>query len=154
MLTIRLNRTGKRNRPYFRVVLQEHTKAPGKRHVEVLGSYDSMKKVAVLKKERILYWLGQGVKASDTVHNLLVREGVIEEAKRAVKIPKPVVKEEAAVPTPEKAPEAPAEEKSEESGAPAEGKTSETPKEEAGAPAEAVPAEAPVEVKPEEAPKA
>ena len=90
MLTIRLNRTGKRNRPYFRVVLQEHTKAPGKRHVEILGSYDPVKKTTVLKKDRISYWLGQGVKASDSVHNLLVRENVIQGKKRSIKIPQPV----------------------------------------------------------------
>lgn len=93
MLTIRFNRVGKRNQASFRVVLQERTKAPGKRHVEMLGSYDPRKKVAILKKERILYWLGQGAQASDVVHNLLVREGVVEAKKIAKKMPRPVVKE-------------------------------------------------------------
>jgi small subunit ribosomal protein S16 len=111
MLTIRFNRTGKKNRPYFRVVLQEHTKAPGKRHVEILGSYDPHKKTTVLKKERILYWIGQGVKTSDVVHNLLVREQVIEGKKVAKKIPVPAPKEE---PKAEGAAEAPKEEKPQE----------------------------------------
>ena len=104
MLTIRFNRTGKKNRPYFRVVLQEHTKAPGKRHVEILGSYDPLKKTTILNKDRILYWIGQGAKTSDVVHNVLIREGVIEGKKIAKKMPKPVAKEEAkveAVPAPE-----------------------------------------------------
>lgn len=145
MLTIRLNRTGKRNRPYFRVVLQEHTKAPGKRHVEVLGSYDTMKKTAVLKKERILYWLGQGVKVSDTVHNLLIREGVIQTEKRTVKIPKPVAKEETKA-------EEKTEEKTETPAAP----VTETARETAEVPHEApkeVPAEVKEEAKPEEVSK-
>lgn len=91
MLAIRFNRTGKRNHASFRVVLQEHTKAPGKRHVEILGSYDPHKKTAVLKKDRILYWIGQGAQTSPVVTNLLIREGVIEGKKIAKKISLPVV---------------------------------------------------------------
>lgn len=93
MLAIRLNRTGKRNQAHFRVVVQEHTKAPGKRHVEIVGSYDPHKKTTLLKKERILYWIGQGAQVSDAVHNMLVREGVVEAKKIAKKMPRPVVKE-------------------------------------------------------------
>ncbi len=94
MLTIRLNRTGKRNRAYFRVTLQEHTKAPGKRHVEILGSYDPHKKTTILKKDRILFWIGQGAQVSDAVHNMLVRESIIEGKKIAKKMPRPVKAEE------------------------------------------------------------
>lgn len=93
MLAIRLNRTGKRNRAHFRVVVQEHTKAPGKRHIEIVGSYDPHKKTTILNKDRILYWVSQGAQVSDAVHNMLVREGVIEAKKIAKKMPKPVVKE-------------------------------------------------------------
>lgn len=99
MLVIRFNRTGKRNHASFRVVLQEHTKAPGKRHVEILGSYDPHKKTAVLKKDRILYWIGQGAQTSPVVTNLLIREGVIEGKKIAKKIPLPVVSEPVAAET-------------------------------------------------------
>lgn len=133
MLTIRFNRTGKKNRPYFRVVLQEHTKAPGKRHVEILGSYDPLKKTTILKKDRILYWIGQGVRTSDVVHNVLIREGVIEGKKIAKKMPKPVAKEEVkaeAAPAPEVA-EAPA----------AETPTESVPEVKAETPAPEVPAE-------------
>ena len=93
MLAIRFNRTGKRNQAHFRVVLQEHTVAPGKRHIEILGSYDPHKKTTILKKDRILYWIGQGAQVSDAVHNTLVREGVIEGKKIAKRMPRPVVKE-------------------------------------------------------------
>mgnify|MGYP006269356609 CR=1 FL=1 len=94
MLTIRFNRTGRKNRAYFRVVLQEHTVAPGGRHVEVLGSYDPHMKQAVLKADRVKYWLGQGAQASDTAHNLFVREGIIEGKKRSAKVARPVKAEE------------------------------------------------------------
>lgn len=114
MLTIRFNRTGKKNRASFRVALQEKTQAPGRKHVELLGSYDPHSKVAVLKSERILHWIGQGAEVSDSVHNLLVREGVLKDGKkRAIKMEKPAVKEEEA-PAEEAKAEASAEEKTEE----------------------------------------
>lgn len=96
MLAIRFNRIGKKDQAAFRIVLQEKTKAPGRKHVEMLGSYEPHMKQVVLKKERILYWLGQGAQASDSVHNLLVKEGVVTESKRAIKMEKPAVKEEPA----------------------------------------------------------
>lgn len=101
MLTIRFNRTGRKNKAYFRVVLQEHTVAPGGRHVEVLGSYDPHMKQAVLKVDRVKHWLSQGAQASDSAYNLFVREGIVEGEKRSAKVARPVKaeepKEEAAV---------------------------------------------------------
>lgn len=95
MLTIRFNRIGKRNRAQFRVVLQEHTIAPGGRHVEVLGSYDPHSKKAVLTGERIKFWIGKGAQVSDTVYNLFVSQGVISGKKRPIKISKKPVEAEA-----------------------------------------------------------
>ena len=98
MLTIRFNRTGRKNRANFRVVVQEHTVAPGGRHVEVLGSYDPHQKKAVLQAERIQYWLSQGAQMSDTAFNLFVKEGVVKsDKKRSVKIARPVKAEEVPV---------------------------------------------------------
>ena len=88
MLTIRFNRVGKKNQAYFRIALQEHTVAPGGRHVEILGSYDPHLKKAVLKTERIKYWVQKGAQISDSAYNLFIRKGVLEGKKRAVKIPK------------------------------------------------------------------
>jgi len=68
-------------------MLQEHTVAPGGRHIEILGSYNPHSKEANLKDDRIKYWVSQGAQPSNTVHNLLVRKGVIEGAKRKVKVP-------------------------------------------------------------------
>lgn len=78
----------------FRMEVQEKHIAPGGRHVEVVGSYDPHKKVTQLKADRIQYWLTQGAQPSDTAYNILVREGIIEGKKRAVKIEKPAIKED------------------------------------------------------------
>ncbi|MFH0969264.1 MAG: 30S ribosomal protein S16 [Patescibacteria group bacterium] len=95
MLTIRFNRVGKRNKAYFRIVLQEHTIAPGGKHIEILGSYDPHLKKAVLKAEKIKEWIKKGAQASDSAYNLFIKEGVLEGKKRAVKIPKKVEPETA-----------------------------------------------------------
>lgn len=112
MIVIRFSRTGRKNKPQFRLVVQEHTIAPTGRHIEIVGSWDPHQKKGVFKNERIQYWLSQGAQASDTVHNLLVSQKIIEGVKRAVKmkkVEKPVE-------------EAPVEEKKEET------KTADTPK--------------------------
>ena len=104
MIVIRFSRTGRKNKPQFRLVVQEHTAAPTGRHIEIVGSWDPHQKKGVFKNERIQYWLSQGAQASDTVFNLLVSQKIIEGAKRVVKMKK------AEKPTEE----APAEEKKEE----------------------------------------
>jgi small subunit ribosomal protein S16 len=82
MLTIRLSRKGKKNQPFFRVVLVDKRRSStGGRSVEDLGYVDPLKKRRSLNGERIKYWLSKGAKASVTIHNLLVTEKVIDEPK-------------------------------------------------------------------------
>lgn len=78
MLTIRLIKIGKKNSPSFRLVLTDKKNPPrGGRFLEILGNYNPRSKEINLKKERLVYWLAQGAKTSDTVHNLLVSQAVI-----------------------------------------------------------------------------
>ena len=82
MLTIRLTRKGKKNQPFFRiVVIDKKRSAKGGRAVEELGYVNPLTKKNSIEKERALYWLGVGAKASPRVHNLLVAEKIIEGAK-------------------------------------------------------------------------
>ena len=82
MLTIRLTRKGKKNQPFFRVVLvdKRNSSTSGK-SIEDLGYVDPLKKRRSLKADRIKYWISKGAKASVTIHNLLVTEKVIDEPK-------------------------------------------------------------------------
>lgn len=86
MLQIRFNRIGRKNRAIFRIVLQEHTIAPGGKHVEILGSWDPHLKKGVFSGEKIKGWIAKGAQVTDSVWNLLIRENIIEGKKRAVKI--------------------------------------------------------------------
>lgn len=77
---IRLARMGRRNRPFFRInAVDARTPRDGK-ILEKLGHYDPLEKDAtkqiVLKRDRIEYWLGQGAVPSDTVSEILVRNGI------------------------------------------------------------------------------
>ena len=90
MLAIRFERVGRKNRAQFQIVLQEHTVAPGGRHIEILGGYDPHQKTVVLREERIQYWLGQGAQSSDTAYNILVKNNLIKGDKRKVKLFKKV----------------------------------------------------------------
>jgi small subunit ribosomal protein S16 len=81
MLVIRLSRTGKRNSPSFRVVLQEKHRTPTGKAVEFLGYYNPRLKEKKLKTDRIKYWLDKGAQPSGSIHNLLVTEGILKTSK-------------------------------------------------------------------------
>ncbi|MDP3955337.1 MAG: 30S ribosomal protein S16 [bacterium] len=79
MLSIRLTRRGKKNQPFFRViVIDKRRSSKGGRAVEVLGYVDPLTKRKSIKKERVQYWLSKGAQPSATMHNLLVQEKIIE----------------------------------------------------------------------------
>lgn len=78
MLVIRYQRVGRKNDPAYRLVVGEKRSKPKSGGIELLGSFHPKTKEVILKNDRILYWLSQGAKASDTVHNLLIKKGVIK----------------------------------------------------------------------------
>lgn len=82
MLKIKLQRTGRKHEPTFRLLLTDskNSTKTGK-FIEVLGSHDFRKTNTELKKDRILYWMKQGVKPTPTVHNLLVEHKIVDAKK-------------------------------------------------------------------------
>jgi len=98
MLVIRLLRIGKKNQPFFRIVVTDKKNPPkAGRFLEILGFLNPLKKEKKFNAERIKYWLSVGAQTSDRVYNLLVNEKIIEgKKKNVVKIKKKeVVKEQA-----------------------------------------------------------
>jgi len=72
MLKIRLSRAGKRNTPFFRVVLTEHTKAAKHGYKEVLGFYNPISKEFKLKDlPKIKKYIGNGVQFSPRLEKLI-----------------------------------------------------------------------------------
>ncbi len=79
MLKIKLQRTGRKHEPTFRLLLTDskNSTKTGK-FLEVLGSHDFRKDNTEIKKDRVLHWIKNGVKPTPTVHNLLVTHKIIE----------------------------------------------------------------------------
>lgn len=80
MVKIRLQKLGRRNRAFFRIVATDaRTKRQGN-YLEKLGTYDPIEKVAekavVVDTERVKHWVGQGAQATEAVVNLLRKRGV------------------------------------------------------------------------------
>ena len=82
MVTIRLQRVGKHNRPSYRVVVADSRSRVQGRFIEIIGFYDPINKLCKLDKERIDYWKGVGAGVSDTVAGLISRDGKVELKKR------------------------------------------------------------------------
>ena len=79
MLKIRLQRIGRKNDPAFRVVLTDskNSTKSGK-FLEILGTYNPIAKEKNFVADRIKYWMSQGARCSDTMHNFLVQDKIIE----------------------------------------------------------------------------
>lgn len=78
MLTIRLQRTGRENIPFYRVVLAEHQRPVKSKYIEKLGFYNPLKKPFQFEvdTEKILAWIKKGAQPSSTVARLLKSQGV------------------------------------------------------------------------------
>jgi small subunit ribosomal protein S16 len=77
---IRMTRMGRRHRPFFRINAVESREPRDGRILEKLGHYDPIEKdiakQVVLDKERVKYWLDKGAIPSDTVSEILLRQGI------------------------------------------------------------------------------
>ena len=180
---IRLKRIGRRNRPFYRLIVIDSRKKRDGAAIEQVGWYNPIadENSYEIKNDRVLHWLGEGAIPSDAVKKIMRQEGLslrwhlmqqgvdekeIEKemkkwelnrenvlADREAKKAEKLLKKKEASQA-EAAPEAPAEEKAEE--APEAEVASEAPDEEKAeeAPEAEVASEAPAEEKAEEAPEA
>ena len=149
---MRLQRVGRKNDPSYRIVVTDKRTGPkSNKHVALLGSYNPKMNHIQLDVDAAKDWLSKGVQPSDTVHNILVGQKVLD-AKKVNPLPRksPIVDEEAIKKAEEEAAaEAPAETEEVTEEAPAEvaeeSSTDETPEAEVEAPAEEAKDDAPVE---------
>ena len=79
MLMIRLARRGKKNRPFYRVIVSDKRKDTFADSLEILGTVDPIAKpkAITLNKERIQHWLSKGAQASPTMYNMLIDQGIV-----------------------------------------------------------------------------
>jgi small subunit ribosomal protein S16 len=76
---MRLTRVGARKDPVWRVVVADSRAPRDGRSIETVGRYNAQTEPStiVLDEERIQYWLARGAQPSNTVRNLLKKQGIV-----------------------------------------------------------------------------
>jgi small subunit ribosomal protein S16 len=77
---LRLQRVGRKKRPFFRIVVAESRTSRDSRVIESIGVYDPLQKSAALTldEEKALSWLRKGARPTDTVRELLSTAGIMQ----------------------------------------------------------------------------
>lgn len=82
MVRLRLQRLGRRNRPFYRLnAIDQRTRRDG-RVIENLGFYDPLApdqtKQIQIDGERVKYWISVGAQPSETVRDMLAKRGLVD----------------------------------------------------------------------------
>lgn len=79
MIKLRLQRKGRKRRPYYHIVVADSRAPRDGRIIERLGRFDNVSesKELTYDEERIIHWLKIGAQPSDTVRNILKHEGIL-----------------------------------------------------------------------------
>jgi small subunit ribosomal protein S16 len=100
---LRLKRMGSKQKPFYRIVAADSRSPRDGRFIEIVGTYNPIKKPAELSidEEKALKWLNNGAIPTDTVKNLFTQKGINakyaeSKVKKSTKAPakKAAVKEE------------------------------------------------------------
>ena len=77
---LRLKRMGKKGAPFYRIVAADSHFPRDGRFIETVGTYNPLveENQVTLKEDRVLAWLADGAQPSDTVRNILSKEGVLK----------------------------------------------------------------------------
>ena len=79
MVKLRSQRFGSKKKPFYRIVATDSRNPRDGRFIEVVGTYNLLTNPATVKfdEEKVIKWLNNGAKPTDTVKSLLTREGLI-----------------------------------------------------------------------------
>ena len=83
MVKIRLRRMGRRNRPFYRVVVADIRSPRDGKFIEIIGHYNPLTDPATISidEEKALKWLRYGAQPTDTVRSLLSKLGIMDKVK-------------------------------------------------------------------------
>ncbi|MFW0870966.1 MAG: 30S ribosomal protein S16 [Patescibacteria group bacterium] len=98
MLSIRLQRVGRRHDPSFRIVATDSRSGPKtNKHCAILGNYDTIRKTTNINDiDKVKKYISCGAQLTDTVYNIFVDQGIIEgKKKNALPRKSPIIDEEA-----------------------------------------------------------
>jgi len=79
LIKLRLQRKGRKKRPYYHIVVADSRSPRDGRIIEQLGRFDNVSesKELTYDEERIIHWLKIGAQPSHTVKNILKHEGIL-----------------------------------------------------------------------------
>jgi len=82
---IRLKRCGAKNQAHYRVVVMDAAAPRDGRAIEEIGYHNPLSDptTTVIKEDRALHWLLVGAQPSDTVADLLRKQGIMEQLRVA-----------------------------------------------------------------------
>ena len=77
---IRLKRMGSKRNPFYRMVVADSRSPRDGRFIEEVGTYNPVAKEnqVTIKEESVLNWMKNGAQPSDTVRNILSKEGIMK----------------------------------------------------------------------------
>ncbi|KRK72059.1 rpsP protein [Latilactobacillus sakei subsp. sakei DSM 20017 = JCM 1157] len=77
---IRMKRMGSKKRPFYRIVVADSRSPRDGRFIQQVGYYNPLTEPVDLKLEEevIMDWLQKGAQPSDTVRNLLSKQGIMQ----------------------------------------------------------------------------
>ncbi len=83
MVKIRLRRMGKKNRPFYRVVVADSRSPRDGKFIDIIGHYNPLTDPATVSidGEKALKWLSYGAQPTDTVRSLLGKLGIMDKVK-------------------------------------------------------------------------
>lgn len=77
MVKLRLKRTGRKGRPFYRIVAIHSTLPRGGRSLSQVGTYDPVHSRVEVDEEAAVNWLKQGAQMTKTVQDLLKSQGIL-----------------------------------------------------------------------------
>ena len=95
---IRLQRHGKKNQPFYHIVVADGRVPRDGKFIEKLGTYNPLTNPATieLNVDRATYWVGTGAQPSDTVRRILSYKGVLLKHHLQVGVQKGAISQEQA----------------------------------------------------------
>ena len=78
MLKLRLQRIGRKKRPFYRLVVMVNRTRRDGCPIDYVGYYDPILKQSNFNREKIVKWLSNGVQPTLTVKNLLKKSCIID----------------------------------------------------------------------------
>lgn len=77
---LRLKRMGSKAKPFYRIVAADSRSPRDGRFLEIVGTYNPIKDATAVTvdEEKALYWLKNGAQPTETVRNILSKQGIMK----------------------------------------------------------------------------